>query len=323
MTDPFSQQSLNLDAAAEIERLAEFIRTAVTQTLRRQGAVVGISGGVDSAVVLALCVRAMGPERVVGVLMPEKESSRESVSLALKAAERCGASTVTEDITGALEGAGCYARRDAAIRRVVPEYQPGWPAQIGLPGDLLGTGSLNVFHLTVTDPAGQTVTKRLSPRDFSEIVAASNFKQRTRMMMLHFQAEARHYAVVGTSNKNEHALGFFVKQGDGGVDLQPIAHLFKTQVYQLARHLDVPAEIQARTPSTDTYPGGGSQEAFFYRIPFPLLDTIWLGYERGLPAAEIAAALDLKPEQVERVVQDIVSKQRATAPLRMPALVVE
>jgi NAD+ synthase len=320
MADKFGKHWLDLDAAAEVERLAEFLRTTVSQKFRRQGAVVGISGGIDSAVVLALCARAFGPERVLGVLLPEKESSAESVTLALDLAKQYNVATVTEDITAALEGAGCYRRRDEAVRRVFPEYTDGWQAKIGLPGDLLSQGTLNVFRLTVTSPDGQEQTKRLPPREFSQIMAASNFKQRTRMMMLYYHAEARNSVVVGTSNKNEHALGFFVKHGDGGADIQLIAHLFKTQVYQLSRYLDVPAEIQARTPTTDTYPGAGSQEEFFYRIPFALLDAIWLGHERGLPKEEIATALELTPEQVERVVNDIISKQRTTAYLRQGAL---
>lgn len=319
MANGFGKQSLELDAAAEVEWLTEFLRTTV-EKMRRQGAVVGISGGVDSAVVLALCARALGPERVLGVLMPEKDSSPESVTLALALAQHYGVSAVTEDLTAALDGAGCYRRRDEAIRQIFPDYRPGWQAKIGLPGDLLDQGTLNIFHITVTDPAGHAFTQRLPSREFSQIVAASNFKQRTRMMMLYYHAEARNFAVVGTSNKNEHALGFFVKYGDGGADVQLIAHLFKTQVYQLARYLEVPAEIQARTPSADTYPGGGSQEEFFYRIPIALLDAIWSGYERGLSGAAIASALGLAPVQVERVIRDVVSKQRATEYLRSPAV---
>ena len=206
--------------------------------------------------------------------------------------------TVTEDISGALEGAGCYRRRDEAIRRIFPDFSAGWKAKIVLAGNLLEQAALNVFRLTVTDPQGQEFSKRLPVHEFAQIVAASNFKQRMRMSMLYYHAELRNYAVIGTANKNEHALGFFVKYGDGGVDIQLIAHLYKTQVYQLAKYLNVPDEIQRRTPTTDTYPGGSTQEEFFYRVPFDILDTVWLGHERGLPPAEIAQALDLSAEQV-------------------------
>ena len=296
------------------------LRRAVHQELRRQGAVVGISGGIDSSVVLALCARAFGPQRVVGVLLPEGESSPDSVVLAQKVAGQYGVQTVTEDITAALQGFGCYRRRDEAIARLFPEYGPGWKAKIVLPGNLLEEETLNIFYLTVTSPEGQEFNQRLPLREYYQVVAASNFKQRTRMAMLYYHAELRNYAVIGTANRDEHNLGFFVKYGDGGVDVSPIVHLFKTQVYQLAKYLDVPEEIQDRVPTTDTYSAGSTQEEFFFRVPFDVLDVVWSGYERGVSSEELAETLALSTEQVERVVADIVRKQRTTAYLRMPPI---
>ena len=320
ISTPFNKHSLDLDVAKETERIVEGLRQSVHQTLRRQGAVLGISGGIDSSVVLALCVKAFGPERVVALLLPEGESSPDSAELAQLVAARYGVQTITEDISGALEGFGCYQRRNEAIARLFPDFGAGWSAKIALPGSLLDKETLNIFSLTVTNPEGEEFTKRLPPREYYQIVAASNFKQRSRMAMLYYHAELRNYAVIGTPNKNEHLLGFFVKHGDGGIDVTPIGHLFKTQVYQLAHYLDVPEEIQKRTPTSDTYPGGSSQEEFFFRLPFDILDTIWFGYNRSVPNDEIAQALELSVEQVERVVSDIVRKQRTTAYLRMPAI---
>ena len=312
----FDKHALDIDVAQETDRLVAALQTHVHQTLHKQGAVVGISGGIDSSVVLALCARALGPEHVFGVLLPEGESSPDSARLAHLLAEQYGVATETEDITAALNGFGCYARRDEAIKRLFPDFGANWKAKIVLAGNLLEQATLNVFKLAVTDPAGQEYSKRLPMREFAQIVAASNFKQRARMSMLYYHAERRNYAVIGTANKNEFGLGFFVKYGDGGNDLQLIAHLFKTQVYQLAKYLNVPAEIQERTPTTDTYPGGSTQEEFFYRVPFAILDTVWLGHERGLSHADIARGLDLAVDQVDRIVADIISKQRATAYLR-------
>ena len=316
----FSRAWLELDAEAESQRLCAALRQGVFETLRKQGGVVGISGGIDSSVVLALMVKALGAERVLGVLLPERESSPESTRLALELAASLGVSTVTEGVSEALDGFGCYRRRDEAIRRVIPDYQPGWAAKIVLPSNLLEQSILNVFRLVVTAPDGREISQRLPKAEYQQIVAASNFKQRSRMSMLYYHAEARNYAVIGTANKNERDLGFFVKYGDGGADIQPIQHLFKTQVFQLARHLHLPQDIQSRTPTTDTYPGGSTQEEFFYRVPFDILDTIWLGYEQGVAAQEIAQALDLQPEQVARVIADIQSKERATAYLRLQPL---
>lgn len=316
----FTRQSLNLDTAAETKRIITFMQDTVHQRFRRQGGVVGISGGIDSSVCLALATKAFGPERVVGILLPERESSPDSATLAHELANHFGVQTVTDEISGTLDGFGCYQRRDEAIQRVIPEYQPGWSVKIVLPSNLLEQQTLNIFRVVVTAPDGQQFSKRLPLKEYMTIVAASNFKQRSRMSLLYFHAESRNYAVIGTPNKNERDLGFFVKWGDGGADIFPIGHLYKTQVFQLAEYLDVPEEIRQRTPTTDTYPGGQTQEEFFYRIPFDLLDAIWYGYEQGVSQDEIAAALKLAPEQVKRVVADIESKQRTTEFLRTPPI---
>lgn len=313
---PFKKNSLNLNLEQETERIVASLEDTVHRKLRRQGAVVGISGGIDSSVVLALCARAFGADKVIGLLLPEKESSLESASLAHELADTFGVQTVTETITGALEGFGCYQRRNEAIRRVFPQFQPDWNVKIVLPGDLLNQGTLNIFQLVISDSLGNQYSERLPLREYYQIVASSNFKQRARTNLLYYHAELRNYAVIGTPNKNEHDLGFFVKGGDGLYDIAPIRHLFKTQVFQLADYLGVPKSISSRPPTTDTYPGGGTQEEFFYRLPFATLDTIWFGYEHQVSLGEIGAALDLTVEQVQHVVDDIVRKKKATEYLR-------
>ncbi|MBN2500364.1 MAG: NAD(+) synthase [Anaerolineales bacterium] len=319
-TDKFTRAALEIDVEAEVNRIVETLRETVNNTMRRKGAVVGISGGIDSSVVLALCVRAFGPERVLGIQLPEMESSAENDPFAEELVARFGVDTLTEDITAGLKGLGCYTRRNEAIQRIFPQFDAGWSAKITLPGDLLERATLNIFSLTVTSPEGEDFTQRLPAAEYLQIVAASNFKQRLRSNMLYYHAELRNYAVIGTGNKNEHDLGFFVKYGDGGVDVQPIAHLFKAQVYMLAAYLDIPQNIRSRVPTTDTYPGGSTQEEFFYRIPFDILDTVWYGFERGVSQTEIAQALELEAEQVERIINDVVRKKRTTEYLRMPVV---
>jgi NAD+ synthase len=313
---PFHQDVLKIDPAAVTEELVTNLRRDVHQTLRRSGAAVGISGGVDSSVVLALCARALGAKRVIGVMMPEQDSSRNSIALARKVAVQFGIEAVVEDMTGALVGFGCYARRDEAIRRVFPEYDPSYKAKITLPGDVMESDTFNVFYLTIITPEGEEKSKRLNLRDYLQIVAASNFKQRSRMAMLYYHAELRNYAVVGTPNKNEHDQGFFVKWGDGGYDVAPIRHMFKTQVYQLAEYLDVPLEIRQATPTTDTYSAHSSQEEFFFRLPFEVMDLLWYAQEHDVPAPEAAQVMGLTEKQVQRVFTDLARKHRTTQYLR-------
>ncbi len=314
----FSKSALNLDAAKETDRLVAFIQQNIRQNMRR-GAVVGISGGIDSAVVLALSVRAFGAGRVVAVMIPDKDSDKLSETLARELAAKYGVEPLLEDITKALEGFNCYHRRDGAIKRVVPDYDPakGYKAKIVLPQDLLDKETLNVFSVTVIRPDGSEETKPLPAREMLEIVAASNLKQRARMSTLYFHAEARQFAVIGTANKNEHGQGFFVKYGDGGVDIQPIAHLFKTQVYQLASHLGVPEGIQKRTPTTDTYSAPCDQQEFFYRLPFETMDLLWYALEHKVPVADVAQGMGLTEVQAQRGMADINQKIRTTQFLRL------
>jgi NAD+ synthase len=318
----FHKDILRIDASAEADRLSTWLRESVRTTLRRRGAVVGISGGVDSAVVLALCVRAFGPGQVTALMLPDRDSSSESERLARALAATFGIEPILENITGALEGFGCYGRRDQAIRQVVPEYNPdaGYRAKIVLPPDLLNGEALNVFSVTVVRPDGSEITRPLPAPEYLQIVAASNFKQRARMSVLYYHAERRHSAVIGTANRNERQQGFFVKHGDSGVDCDPIAHLYKTQIYQLAEHLGVPEEIRRRTPTSDTYSAPCSQEEFFFRLPFATMDLLWYARENQFSADEVAAVLGLTSAQVNRAFNDFVRKQQTTDSLRQPPL---
>jgi len=267
-----------------------------------------------------LCAKTFGPEKVLGVMMPESDSNPDSLVLARKLASKYKVQYIVEDMTASLAGFGCYRRRDEAIKRVFPEFDSTYKAKITLPKNLLEKETLNVFQLTIISPEGEEKTSRLPLKEYLQIVAASNFKQRSRMSMLYYHAEAKNYAVIGTGNKNEHEQGFFVKYGDGGADVKPIAHLFKTQVFQLAKYLEVPEEIQKRTPTTDTYSAEQTQEEFFFRLPFEILDTIWYGWENKVSSDQIAASLKLKPEQVDNVIHDIQRKISTTEYLRMEPL---
>ncbi|HXJ71878.1 MAG TPA: NAD(+) synthase, partial [Candidatus Dormibacteraeota bacterium] len=269
----FTRNILSIDPAAETQRIVESLRHNVLRVLRRHGGAVGISGGVDSAVVLALSVRAFGPGKVVPVIMPDQDSDPISQTLARELAGQLGVTPVLENVTSALEGFGCYRRRDEAIRRVLPEYDPGrgYKAKIVLPQNLLQENTLNTFSVAIVAPDGTERKAPLPAREFLQIVAASNFKQRTRMAILYYHAELRNYAVIGTANKNEHDQGFFVKYGDAGVDIKAIGHLYKTQVFQLAEYLQIPKAIRERPPTSDTYSAACTQQEFFFRLPFDLM----------------------------------------------------
>jgi NAD+ synthase len=309
--------SIYLDANSETEKLTAALKDIVAFKLKKRGAVVGVSGGIDSSVVLALCAKTFGHDKVLAVMMPERDSSPESKELATLLCEKFKVPYILEDITDAVNGFGCYTRRDEAVKRVFPEYDPKtYKMKIVLKDDKEAKGKLNLFYLTIIAPDGTVKSQRLPLAEYLQIVAASNFKQRSRTNMLYYHAEAKNYAVIGTGNKNEHEQGFFVKYGDGGADVKPIAHLFKTQVYQLAEFLGVPEEIRKRTPTTDTYSAEQTQEEFFYKMPFEIMDRIWDGWEKGVSSDLIAKVLNVPQAHVDVTINDIRQKIQTTEYLR-------
>jgi NAD+ synthase len=282
-----------------------------------------MSGGVDSSVCAALAVSAFGPKRVFGVMMPEHDSDPNSLTLARNLAEQLGIAYTVEDIAPILEAAGCYRRRDDAVRTVVPEYDESWGMKVVLSVDRLESDRLNVSQLTVKPPEGEERTVRLPAAAYLTIVAATNFKQRVRKMLEYYHADRLHYAVVGTPNRLEYDQGFFVKGGDGLADVKPIAHLYKTQVYQLAAHLGVPAAITSRPPTTDTYSLPQTQEEFYFSLSAPAMDLLLHARTQGQPADAVARETGLTTEQVERVFRDIDQKRLTTRYLHTTGLLVE
>lgn len=319
----FSKDALFInDIESTITSITTKLKENILSVTKRKGAVVGISGGIDSSVTLALTAKAIGAENVIGILLPEKDSSSESKELALKLAHQLGVKTIEENITPALEGFGCYRRRDEAVKAIFPEYDPEHHSmKIGINPQGISRNLPPVFSLTIVDKNGEEKSKLLPPKEYLQIVAASNFKQRCRMSMLYYHAERLYYAVIGTPNKHEVEQGFFVKHGDGGADIMPISHLYKTQVYQLAEHLNIPKEIIQRTPTSDTYSAEQTQEEFFFQLPFYEMDLLWYGYENDYDPAEVANVLRKKEEEIKSIFTNFKRKQNTTEYLRMKPIV--
>ncbi len=320
---PATISSLDIDPAVESSRIADALRAQLGTLLKLRGLVVGMSGGVDSSVCAALAVRAVGPKRVLGLFLPERESDPESLSLAKSLADDLGIESITEDIAPVLEGAGCYRRRNEAIRRVVPEFADDWGCKLVLPPDRLDCDRINITYLVVQPPNGEMRKVRLPANEYRQIVAASNFKQRVRAMLEYYHANRLHYAVLGTPNRLEYDQGFFVKGGDGLADVKPIAHLYKSQVYQLADYLGLPKSITSRPPTTDTFSLPQSQEEFYYNMPTHLLDVVLHARNHGRTASEAAEDVGLSVEQMQRAYCDIDQKRLTTRYLHLGPQLVE
>ena len=312
---------LAIDCEAEADHIAARMVEIVGRDLRRRGVVIAMSGGIDSSVCAALAVRAFGAARVYGLMLPEQDSSSFSLERATVLARHLGIVYGVEDIAPALQALGCYRWRDDAIRVLFPEYGPGWKNKIIIAGGK--DGSFNYFKLVVQTPDGRLHEERLPLREYQQIVAATNYKQRVRKNVEYFHADRLNYAVIGTPNRLEYDQGFFVKNGDGAADIKPIAHLYKTQVYAMARHLGLPDEICNASPTTDTYSLPQGQDEFYFALHYDKMDIALWAFNHSVPEDELALFLKVPPAQAALVYNDIVAKRRATRYLHAAPVLVE
>ena len=307
----FSKDILKINCASEADRIVVFIRDQM-QSMHRKGIIIGLSGGIDSALSASLSVKAIGKEKVLGLLLPDRESSPQSAEFASRHAKQLGIETITVDITPVLEAFGTYEKRDAVAKAIFPEFGAGHKLKITLPSDILNKESINYFTLTTIDPEGITKTTRLNNEQAQGIIAATCTKHRTRMMTQYYFAEKNNYLVCGTTNKSEALQGLFVKYGDGGVDIEPIAHLYKNQVFKLAAHLGVIEEIIGRAPCPDTYSAPVTDEEWYFRMPFKQLDLLLYAWENKVDISEVCRVMELAEQQVMRAFRDFNNKYNAT-----------
>jgi NAD+ synthase len=312
---------LEIDLGRTADEIAARLVDIVSKDLHRRGLVVAISGGVDSSVCAALAVHALGPKKVFGLLMPEKDSSSASGSLGESVAKQLGIDYRVENIAPTLEAIGCYRWRDEAIRSVFPAYSEGWKNKIVITGGL--DGGFNYFKLVVQSPEGKVMEQRLPAREYLQIVAATNFKQRIRKTLEYFHADRLHYAVVGTPNRVEYDQGFFVKNGDGSADVKPIGHLYKGQVYALARHFKLPDGVCNSRPTTDTYSLPQGQDEFYYGLPYEPMDMALWAYNHRVDCAELAAYLNISADKAQAVYRDIETKRSTTRYLHARPYLIE
>ena len=321
-SQPFSKDALRIDPEKEAAKIYGQLRRLLSKQFKRRGYVVGLSGGIDSSVTAALAAKSIGPERVLALLMPERYSSEDTLSLSLAVADHFNIPNIHEDITGILEAVGFYRRYNDAVREVIPQYGKDWKSKIVIP-NVLESSRFNLFSIVAQGPDGNTISARLPLKAYLAIVAATNFKQRIRKMLEYYHADRMNFAVLGTPNRLEYDQGFFVKLGDGAADVKPIAHLYKSQVYDIAAYLGVPKDVCRRPPTTDTYSLAQGQDEFYFSLPYDKMDLCLYGKNNGIPVETVADTLELTPEQVQRVYDDIDTKRATTRYLHLPAMLID
>ena len=319
--DELVKKHLAFDEKVELEKITQGIKNILRTKVKRKGLVIAMSGGIDSSVSAALCVEALGPKKVYGILLPEKDSSSDSVVKGELLAKHLGIDYEINDIAPTLDAIGCYKWRDMAIKSAFPEYNDSWKNKITISG---GTeGAINHFNLVVQNTEGDIQEKRLDLNSYLQIVAATNFKQRIRKTMEFFHADRLNYAVIGTPNRVEYDQGFFVKNGDGSADIKPIAHLYKSQVYRMAEYLGLPEPICNSIPTTDTYSLSQGQDEFYYALPYKEMDIALWAYNNNLSPNELANILEIDAKRAGYVYDDIKAKRKTTSHLHWPAILIE
>lgn len=315
----FSLEFLRMDCGSELTKITSAIRDALANKLHKRGLVLGLSGGIDSSVTAALCVRAVGKDKVIGLQMPERHSAEDTMGLSSLIADHLGIKRVHIDITPILDAVGYYDKYDHAVRSAIPEYGLGWKSKIVV-SEITEDKAYTLFSVVAASPEGRVIQKRLQLNSYLAIVASTNFKQRIRKMLEYYYADLHNFAVAGAPNRLEYDQGFFVKLGDGAADIKPIAHLYKTQVYQLAKDLDLPEAIINREPTTDTYSLPQGQDEFFFSVPYDVMDLCLYGRNHGLSAEIVGAQAGLPPARICAIYQDIDRKRAATRYLHLPPL---
>lgn len=297
--------------------LPAFMKETVNNQFKKDGIVIGVSGGVDSALIATLAVEALGTSHVYGLILPEKESNPSSRELALQLCKKLKIPFGEVPITPMVEAFGIYAQKESLFRELFPQYDPAVHTTNlflppGISGSLLALPSIRLS--TKKESIG---TKRLSAQQYLKLISLQNVKQRTRMIALYMQAEKMNYVVSGTTNKSELLCGYFVKFGDGGVDIEPIANMYKLQVYKLSELLKIDKKIISRAPSPDTWSHYTSDEDFYLRMPYDILDQLLYAEEHNLPPEIVRKCTGLTSDQMNSALKHIHSMKNASRMLQL------
>ena len=269
--------------SSEKDRIVDFIRDSV-EKYDFKGAVIGISGGIDSAVVGKLLTEALGRHRVYGLLLPERDSSKGTIADSVLVSDFLKIDYAIKPITPLVRRLGVYRMKPPAgifPRRIHERYtESAWNS---------------------TDKPYINDLKTSGGAENRKNLAYYRTKHRLRMVRMYFEAEKRGYAVAGTTNLTEMLTGFYIKWGDDSSDIEPIIHLYKTEVYKLAEEIGILRKIIEKQPSPDIAPGITDEYAL--GISYEKLDRILEKLQNNTPLPEERSEDVLKVKEIMKAAE--------------------
>ncbi len=297
----------------QVDDLCSFLHDEIVEKFHKHGAIVGLSGGIDSTVTLALCVKALGPKKILGLTMFEKESDQNNKSLINKISKAYDIEIQNVDITPILDSFGVYSNREKIVRDRFPNFNSNCKYRVVVPPNL---NSVGIPYLEILDDKDKQHKIKISSSDFLSLTAATSIKHRVRMTLLYYYGEKNNLSVVGTTNKSEYLQGYFVKYGDGGSDIEPLVNLYKSQIYQIGSFFNVHKDIMTSDASPDVWSYRTTDEEFFYTVPYDVVDLILYARENKLSISEIKKLSDLSEEKIQNLLRFQDIKQKKTQHMR-------
>jgi len=283
-----------------VEEISTFLHDEIFEKFHKQGAIIGLSGGIDSTVTMELCVKALGPEKILGLTMFEKESNENNKSLIDKISKNHDIKIENIDITTILDSYGVYSNREEIVKNYFPNFNSDCKYRVVVPPNF---NSIGMPYLEVLDDKNKQHKLKITSSDFLSLTAATSIKHRVRMSLLYYHAEKNNLSVVGTTNKSEFLQGYFVKYGDGGSDIEPLVNFYKSQVYQIGDFLNIDNDIMINAASPDVWSYSTTDEEFFYTVPYNIVDLILYSRLNNLSVSEIQQLSNLSEEKIQSLIK--------------------